>query len=110
MNEKDKIRLGHIIEAIDDLASFTEGIVDVNGFRKNKMVRSASVRELEIIGEACGALSEQFVADHPEGDWQAWKDMRTILIYQYFGVDYDRVYAVIRDEIPLLRKRILDLL
>lgn len=47
---------------------------------------------------------------HPEGDWQAWKDMRNILIHQYFGVDYPRAYSVIADEIPLLKDRVTDLL
>ena len=55
---------------------------------------------LEIIGEACGSLSDEFKEANPIVEWQALKDMRNILIHQYFGVDYKRVYLVVKNEIP----------
>lgn len=51
---------------------------------------------LSHIQEACGSLPNEFTSV----EWQAWKDMRNFLIHQYFGVDYKRVYLVIKNEIP----------
>lgn len=36
--------------------------------------------------------------------------MRNILIHQYFGVDYHRVYSVIIEEIPRLKSLVASLL
>ena len=43
-------------------------------------------------------------------EWQAWKDMRNILIHQYFGVDYKRVYLVDKNEIPDLMNEVSQIL
>lgn len=110
MNEKDRIRLKHILISIDELMSYLPGIKGVDMFAESSLVRNASIRQLEIIGEACGALSDEFIERNPQQDWRAWKDMRNILIHQYFGVDYQRVYSVITDELPALRDHIIELL
>jgi len=110
MNDRDRVRLGHILESIIELDSFLSGIDSSKTFQENKLVRSACVRQLEVIGEACGALSPEFVEENPIEDWQAWKAMRNILIHQYFGVDYHRVYSVILEEIPRLKSLVASLL
>ncbi|MBP9163710.1 MAG: DUF86 domain-containing protein, partial [Leptospiraceae bacterium] len=68
------------------------------------------VRLLEIIGEACGSLSDECKEKYSSVEWQAWKDMRNILIHQYFGEDYKRVYLVVKNEIPDLMNEVSQIL
>lgn len=100
MNDKDSIRLSHIQEACTELLQIASNLENIDSFLSHRLYQHATVRLLEIIGEACGSLSDEFKDENSLMEWQAWKDMRNILIHQYFGVDYKRVYLVVKNEIP----------
>lgn len=102
MNDKDRIRLSHIQDACEELIQIISNFESLDGFLSHRLYQHATVRLLEIIGEACGSISEECKDSNPTIEWQAWKDMRNILVHQYFGVDYKRVYLVAKNEIPEL--------
>jgi len=54
------------------------------------MVRDATPRNLEIIGEASKSLSPAFRASHPEVPWADMAGMRDVLIHRYSAVDLTR--------------------
>lgn len=105
MKDKDKVRLQHIRDAIIELESFTSAISS-SEFQENRLVRNASVRSLEVIGEAIAALSNDVRKDSNNFPWQDWKDFRNVLIHQYFGVDYSMVYNAIKKDVPSLKCRL----
>ena len=109
MNENDLVRLQHILDAISEIESFTRGIA-LSNFMDNRLIRNASVRSLEIIGEAVAALSNEVRIDDSLFQWQDWKDFRNVLIHQYFGIDYQMVYNAIQNDIPILKNEISRLL
>lgn len=47
----DKVRLLHIVDAVNEIENYIDG-VDLDHFVKNSMMFNASLRQLEIIGEA----------------------------------------------------------
>lgn len=108
MKENDLIRLKHILDAIQEIESFTLG-VSLSNFKENRLIRNASIRSLEIIGEAVSALSTEVKSDD-SFPWQDWKDSRNVLIHQYFGVDYEMVYNAIQKDLPILKIEINKLL
>lgn len=61
---------------------------------------------MEIIGEACRALSEALRDRHPEVPWAAIVGMRNILVHDYFGLNLDEVWSVTERDLPDLRRRI----
>ena len=63
---------------------------------------SAVIREFEIIGEAVGKLPEHLKEQFSAVPWQDIKDFRNLLIHEYFGVDLQIVWNVIRHELHLL--------
>jgi uncharacterized protein with HEPN domain len=63
MKTPDRIRLEHISEAISEIETYLEG-VDHREFIQNSLIRSATVRQFEIIGEAAKAISEK-LQDQP---------------------------------------------
>jgi uncharacterized protein with HEPN domain len=109
MNEADRIRLEHILEAIQDIEIFV-GSMKREEFIWNKLVRSAVVRQLEIIGEAAGSVSDELRSKYPKIPWRIIKDFRNVLAHHYFGIDYNEVYTVLELELPKLKKDINEIL
>ncbi len=59
------------------------------------MIQDAVVRNLEIIGEASKALSNDVRVAHPEIPWSRMAGMRDVLIHQYMGIDLSIVWDVV---------------
>ena len=47
----DKVRLQHILDAIGEIEDYTKD-VELEAFKSNSMMFNASIRQLEIVGEA----------------------------------------------------------
>ena len=59
MNDKDNIRLSHISDTCSELTQIISNFENVETFLKHRLYQHATVRLLEIIGEACGSLSDE---------------------------------------------------
>lgn len=79
-------------------------------FLADETLTRAFVRSIEIIGEATNHVPDDFRGQHPEFEWRAIAGMRDRLIHGYFGVDYELVWDVARNKLPLLRDKLFDLL
>jgi uncharacterized protein with HEPN domain len=101
--------LRHILVEADYLIARSEGL-SFEAFSTDDTLRRAFVRSLEVIGEATKGVPEGFRAAHASIDWRAMAGMRDRLIHGYFGVDYDLVWDVVRNRIPVLRAEIAALL
>jgi uncharacterized protein with HEPN domain len=68
--------------------------------------QDAIVRNIEIIGEATKNLSAYFRNQYPAIPWKNLARMRDKLIHDYFGVNLDIVWGVLKEDIPELIKEI----
>ena len=106
----DKTYLAHIREAIESIEGYLEN-VSYDGFKSNKMMIDAVVRELEIIGKASNNLSHKFREEHYGILWRQLKDMRNFLIHKYFGVNIKVVWDTCKNDLPKLKSfvdRVID--
>ncbi|HPZ81437.1 MAG TPA: DUF86 domain-containing protein [Candidatus Atribacteria bacterium] len=67
------------------------------------------MRRLEIIGEAAKSLEEEFRQRYPELPWKSMAGMRDVLTHQYFGVDLHRVWLTIKDDLPAIKQKIMEI-
>jgi uncharacterized protein with HEPN domain len=74
------------------------------------VLQRACLKSLEIIGEASRNISEDFKKAHPLVEWKRMTGMRDKLVHHYFGVDWEIVEDVLKNELPELRLNILQLL
>ena len=63
----------------------------------------AVIRELQIIGDAAGNLTDAFVQEHREVPWHRIKAMRNVLIQEYFGVNLKIVWDTCHSNLPQLK-------
>lgn len=106
------IFLGHVLEAIDHIQSYVEGM-DEPEFLSHRLVQDAVVRNLEIIGEACNNVRKHdpsFVEAHPEIPWASAIGNRNYLSHGYFNVSYTSVWNTVQLHLPGLRAAIAALL
>jgi uncharacterized protein with HEPN domain len=101
----DKERLGHILDAIAEIESYTTN-VEFKNFLTNSMMRFASIKQIEIIGEAANYITPETKALFSDIEWKQIIGMRHILIHEYFGVDANLVWQVIISDIPILKDAI----
>ena len=102
MKEKDRdIRyyINDIIESCDDILSFTAGM-SFDEFAADKKTSKAVIRSLEVLGEAVKNLPVKFKSDLPAIPWKQMSGMRDRLIHEYFGVDKEMVWQVVKKDIP----------
>jgi len=104
----DKIRLLHILDAIAEIEIYTNG-VDINTFINNSMMFNATLRQLEIIGEASNRLSENLIIDNPDIPWARIIGLRNLVIHEYFGIDDFTIWNVITINLPDLKDKVANL-
>lgn len=105
----DIVYLYHIIESIELIEQFVEGI-DIGDFIDNKMIHSAVIRQLEIIGEASKLVSDDLKNKYTAIPWKIMGDMRNILIHEYFGVDLIAVWDTVKNDIPKLKQDVNEII
>jgi len=101
--------LRHMLAESDYLVSQSTNLPR-DEFLSDETLKRAFVRSLEIIGEATKHVSDGFREQPPEIEWRAMAGMRDKLIHDYFGVDYELVWDVAINKIPLLQEQLNQLL
>ena len=97
--------LNHIYSECVFITENTENKTKAD-FLEDEILLRASVRSLEIIGEATKKLPIEFKNKHPYINWNEMAGMRDVLIHSYFGVDYDIVWNTITNDILELQKNL----
>ena len=103
--DKDSIYLAHINEEIQFLKRLIQS-QSFEHFQSDEVMQRASIRSLEVIGEAVKNLSVDCKLKHPGIEWKKISGLRDVLIHQYFGVDLYLVWDVLQKKIPELEGEI----
>ena len=95
----------HILESISLIETYVGGI-SKEGFLASTQTQDAVMRRLEIMGEAVRNLPPEFRDKHPEVPWRQIAGMRDVLIHQYFGVDLELTWTVVKRDLPELKQKL----
>ena len=104
----DRVYLQHVRDALNDITGYAGAGRDA--FFAERMRQDATLRKLEVIGQAVKNLSDATKSRQPEIPWKQIAGMRDKVIHDYFGVNLEIVWAVIEKELPKLERAIHALL
>lgn len=98
-----------MVSFIDKALAYTQGIDRVS-FPLDSMRYDATLRNLELIGEAATHVPDEIRAATPDVPWRLVVAVRNRLIHGYLGVDDDTLWSILRDDLLPLRAALMQLL
>lgn len=104
MLEKDKANLLAILESCHKISRFTADLIDADAFFADQESFDAVLMNFILIGEAVSKLSERFKNENSQVPWQKIKGFRNIAAHEYFGVDAEEVWQIIKTHLPELER------
>jgi uncharacterized protein with HEPN domain len=93
---------------INDMIGFAENVMtycdglDLETFEKSGLNYDATLRNLELIGEAATHIPIQIRELDTDIPWRQLIATRNRLIHGYLGIDNDILWSIIKDDIPSL--------
>ncbi|MCY3561220.1 MAG: DUF86 domain-containing protein [bacterium] len=90
-----------MVEFGDRVATYVEGL-DQRGFTADQRTYDATLRNLELLGEAATHVPESVREAHPEIAWRQIIGTRNRLAHGYLGIDDDVIWDIIQTDIPAL--------
>ncbi|MDP2912306.1 MAG: DUF86 domain-containing protein [Candidatus Omnitrophota bacterium] len=104
-----KLYLDDISLAIKKIEKYTKGL-SLKKLKKDDLVVDGVVRNLEIIGEAVKNIPSHIKDKHPDVEWKKISGLRDILAHEYFGIDLEILWDIIKNKFPDFKKEISRLL
>ena len=109
MSRDYRLYLEDILEAIEKIERYLEA-VSFQEFCGDAMRVDAVLRNLEIIGEATKSIPPGARISQPDVEWRKIAGLRDIVIHEYFGVDLEIIWDVVRNKLPDLQQTIATML
>lgn len=109
MPREYRLYLSDILEAQGRIQEYTKDMT-YKEFAHSKITIDAVIRNLEVIGEAARKLSTEIKSKAPEIEWRKIVAMRNILTHEYFGVNTQIVWDVIKNKTEPIGKFCQELL
>lgn len=100
--------LEDILDSIKKIVEYTADFTK-DEFLSDYKTQDAVSRNFEIIGEASGRLTQDFIATYTDINWREIKDFRNKLIHDYFGTNYEDVWLIIQNDLKILQEKLIDI-
>jgi uncharacterized protein with HEPN domain len=98
----------HVLDNIQDIDNFTKD-VSQEDFLKNKEKQNAIIRSLEVIGEAVKNIPKNIQVKYNQVPWKEIAGTRDKISHHYFGVDLELIWKIIQENLPNLKKQMLEI-
>ncbi len=109
MKRDHSLYLKDILDSMALIEDFI-GNMQLDEFKKDKKTSSATIYQIEIIGEAPKHVPRDEQKNYHQIPWKDMAGMRDRIIHFYFGIDYEIVWKVIKEDLPNLKKQISEML
>jgi uncharacterized protein with HEPN domain len=104
-----RTRIEDMLDAIAKIAEYTNGMT-LESFASDNRTVDAVVRNFTIIGEAARHVPWEIESRYPDLPWADMRDMRNVVVHEYFGVNLKILWETSQLNIPPLGPRLRDIL
>ena len=104
-----RFRLLHVIEAVEKIQGYVDGM-SLEEFLADSRTSDATLRNLEIIGEAARLVPENVALRHRHVPWGDMRAMRNVVAHEYDQVNLSTVWDTVHNDLPPLVPLLLQLL
>ena len=105
----DRLYLIHIKECIERIEAYIDK-TDKKDFLKSNLLQDAIIRNLQVLSESTQRLSDEAKESREDIDWYKIAGFRNILVHDYLGLDLDAVWNIVANEMPILKKAIMEMI
>jgi uncharacterized protein with HEPN domain len=102
MKRDYKLFVKDILDAIDKIEEFI-GNMEYGEFIQDDKTSTAVVKKIEIIGEAIKNISRDVRVKYNAIPWKDIVGMRNKITHNYFKIDYEIVWNVVKEKLPALK-------
>ena len=100
MYEKDKLNLLSIQEASTKIITYSKGYESADSLFENQRDFDAIMMNFIVIGEMVSRLSNEFFERYSSIEWAKIRGFRNFIAHNYFGIDAEEVWDIIKSHLP----------
>ncbi len=108
MSREWRMYLRDMIDCCDRILEYTDGVTREE-FDRHGLVYDATVRKIELLGEAARYIPEEVRGQAPEITWREMIGARNVLVHGYFGIDDDILWDIVRNKAGPLKAALEEL-
>ena len=105
MSHSWELFLRDMLEAARKVIRFTADR-KLESFVADEMAYDATLRNLEVLGEAAKCIPEEIRQRHPDVDWRGLAGLRDVLAHAYFALDDPTLWKIVQIDIPRVIERL----
>ena len=109
MIKRDIFFLNHILESCKYILDFMKDI-EFETFKETRLIQSAVIRELGIIGEATKNLTNEIRNEYKDIPWKLIAGMKDVLTHGYFSVDLKEVWNTAKNDVIPLKNNVIEII
>ncbi len=102
MYSKDIILVKQMLLTIDRIFEYSSNFENPDDFGADYKSFDATLMNFVALGETVGKLSDEFRENHLTIEWSKIYAFRNIIAHDYFGIDEEEVFGIIKKHLPKL--------
>jgi uncharacterized protein with HEPN domain len=110
MFNADTILIEQLLQTIERIFEYTSNFNNSDDFVADYKTFDATMMNFVALGETVGKISEQFKENHHNIEWRKIYAFRNIIAHDYFGIDEEEVFEIIKKHLPKLQIDLQNLL
>lgn len=96
------------MEAIAQIERYADRGQDA--FNQSELIQIWIVHHLQIVGEAAKSTSATLIEQYPDVPWSDARDLRNVLVHEYFRVNTDIIWDIVEQDLPELKRKVEEIL
>ena len=110
MFSKDIILVKQMWQIIERIFEYSANFDNSDDFAADYKSFDATLMNFVALGETVGKLSDDFRDKHSGIEWSKIYAFRNIIAHDYFGIDDEEVFGIIKKHIPKLQTDLQNLI